>query len=222
MENKHSWAWWLSPLIVFLVLAADQALKYWVKTNMYLGQEFQIIGDWFILHFTENNGMAFGMEAGGKTGKYFLTFFRILAVAGIIWYLRSMVQRKAHRGLLLCISLVLAGAIGNIIDSVFYAVWFADINPDYYESAYFLGRVVDMFYFPIIHTTWPSWMPWFGGQEFIFFRPVFNIADASISTGIISILVFQKRFFAESTQESNEEHSEDSGTDTDHIEEKEV
>lgn len=186
---------------------------------MYLGQEIPVIGDWFILHFTENNGMAFGMEAGGKTGKYFLTFFRIAAVFGIVWYLRSMIKRKAHRGLLLCISLVLAGAMGNIIDSVFYAVWFAEISPDYYESAYFLGRVVDMFYFPVIHTTWPSWMPWFGGQEFIFFRPVFNIADASISTGIISILIFQKRFFAvteaeevsaESEENSVEDHREES------------
>lgn len=213
MENRHSnsWAWWLSPLIVLLVLAADQWLKYWVKTSMYLGQEIPLIGDWCILHFTENNGMAFGMEAGGKTGKYFLTFFRIVAVVGIIWYLVTMVRRNAHKGLLLCITFVLAGAIGNIIDSVFYGVWFADIN--YYESAYFLGRVVDMFYLPVIHSTWPAWMPWFGGQEFIFFRPVFNIADASISTGIISILVFQKRFFAERQENSEESDSEETASE---------
>lgn len=213
MQAK-SWKWWMTPLILLLVLSADQWLKHWVKTHMYLGQEINLIGDWFILHFTENNGMAFGLEAGGVSGKYFLTSFRIFAVFGIIWYLRILIKKQANRGLLLCVSLVLAGAIGNIIDSVFYGVWYESINPDYYEHRYFLGRVVDMFYCPIIEATWPQWMPVFGGREFIFFRPVFNIADASISIGVISILAFQKLFFPQETdelKELNDEISDDEG-----------
>jgi signal peptidase II len=203
-----TWKWWFTPLILLVILAADQWLKYWVKTNMYLGEEIHMLGDWFILHFTENNGMAFGLEAGGRSGKLFLTSFRIIAVLGIIWYLRSLIQKKAGYGLLFCVSLVLAGAIGNIIDSVFYGVWYAHMNPDYYADEYFFGRVVDMFYFPIIQTTWPSWVPVFGGSEFIFFRPVFNIADAAISTGVISILVFQKSFFPPVEEPQIDEESE--------------
>lgn len=160
-----------------------------------------MIGNWFFLHFTENNGMAFGVELGGIAGKLILTAFRLLAVAGIIWYLLKQIRSKAHNGLIACISLILAGAIGNIIDSVFYGVWFKEFVTYDDKGNYFLGRVVDMLYFPIIETRYPTWFPFWGGQDLTFFRPIFNIADASISTGVISIIVFQKRFFGHKLEE---------------------
>jgi signal peptidase II len=183
---------WL-VVIVLLVLVADQGLKYWIKTNFAFGEEKHIAGNWFILHFTENNGMAFGLIFGGAYGKLILTVFRILAVAGIIYYIAYQYKRAAHKGFLICLSLILAGAVGNIIDSVFYGVFFEEINR--YDGGWFYGQVVDMLYFPIVETHYPSWSPINPGEEFIFFRPVFNLADASISTGVISIFAFQRRFF---------------------------
>ncbi|MBC7416542.1 MAG: lipoprotein signal peptidase [Pedobacter sp.] len=177
-------------LLKFLVLIADQALKTWVKTHMYLGQEFNILGKWFIVHFTENNGMAFGMEFGGEFGKLALTLFRIVAVAGIGYGLHYLIKYKYHRGLILNVALIFAGATGNIIDSVFYG------NIYGYET-WFHGRVVDMLYFPIAQGFFPAWLPIWGGDEFVFFRPVFNLADAAISIGVIIILVFQKTYFKE-------------------------
>jgi signal peptidase II len=177
-------------LLIFLVLLADQVLKIWIKTNMFLGQEFKIFGDWFIIHFTENNGMAFGLEFGGEFGKLALSLFRIIAVAGIGYGLHYMIQRKYHRGLILNVALIFAGAFGNIIDSVFYGVFFK------YETL-FHGRVVDMLYFPILKGNFPTWLPIWGGENFEFFRPVFNIADTAISVGVIAILIFQKTYFKE-------------------------
>ncbi|RYF93764.1 MAG: lipoprotein signal peptidase [Chitinophagaceae bacterium] len=177
-------------LLIFLVLLADQVSKTWVKTNMMLGQEYKIFGEWFIIHFTENNGMAFGMEFGGEFGKLFLTIFRIAAVAGIGYALHYLVKHKYHRGLVLNVALIFAGAAGNIIDSVFYGVIYG------YESL-FHGRVVDMLYAPLFQGTYPSWFPFWAGEQFIFFRPVFNLADAAISVGVITILIFQKRYFKE-------------------------
>jgi len=178
-----------------------------------------MLGNWFFLHFTENNGMAFGVELGGIAGKLILTGFRLLAVFGIVWYLLKQINIKAHKGLIVCISLILAGAIGNIIDSVFYGVWFKDYveYPD--EGKFFLGRVVDMLYFPVIETHYPSWFPFWAGQDLTFFRPIFNIADASISTGVITIIVFQKRFFAKIEDETplhndDKKLEEDSGNTT--------
>lgn len=194
------------PLIVILlVLIADQALKTWIKTHMYLQQEYKIIGDWFIIHFTENNGMAFGLEFGGEFGKLALSLFRIIAVAGIGYGLYWLIKRKYHRGLILNVALIFAGALGNIIDSVFYGVIYK------YESL-FHGRVVDMLYFPILRGKFPSWFPVWSGQEFEFFRPVFNLADASISVGVIAILLFQKRYFKEEIKDEigiNNESVED-------------
>lgn len=177
-------------LLIFLVLLIDQVSKTWIKTNMYLGQEYKILGDWFIIHFTENNGMAFGLEFGGEFGKLALSLFRILAVGGIGYGLHYMIQRKYHRGLILNVALIFAGALGNIINSVFYGVIYK------YESL-FHGRVVDMLYFPIIKGVFPTWFPVWGGEPFEFFRPVFNFADAAISIGVITILVFQKTYFKE-------------------------
>lgn len=191
-------------LFILIILVVDQTLKIWVKTTMMLGQEHMILGEWFRLHFIENNGMAFGMEFAGKAGKMILSIFRILAVIGIGWYLSHLIRNNESIGLILCISAILAGALGNIIDSAFYGIIF---NDSYYQVAslfpeeggyasFLHGRVVDMFYFPVIRGSYPEWFPWKGGQEFIFFRPVFNIADSAITVGVGFILVFQKRFFA--------------------------
>jgi len=172
---------------------------------MYLGQEFAVIGNWFIIHFTENNGMAFGLELAGEWGKLALSTFRIIAVIGIGWYLRSLIISKADNGFIVCVSLIFAGAIGNIIDSVFYGVIFnesmfqlATLFPEEGGYAGFLeGRVVDMFYFPLIEGRFPTWFPFWGDEHFLFFRPVFNIADSAITVGITLIVIFQKRFFEE-------------------------
>lgn len=202
---------------IFIILIADQVLKFWIKLNMSLGQEYKIIGDWAIIHFTENNGMAFGMEFGGETGKLALTLFRIVAVLGIGYGLVYMIKRKYHRGLIMNLSLIFVGAMGNIIDSTFYGVIFSESS--YYEPAKFLpaeggysslfhGKVVDMFYVPIIQGTYPVWVPFWGGQELIFFSPVFNLADSAISIGVIMILIYQKRYFKEVKEEEVYTHSE--------------
>ncbi len=175
-------------LLIILVLIADQVLKTWIKTNMFLGQEFKIFGNWFIIHFTENNGMAFGLEFGGEFGKLALSLFRVVAVAGIGYGLHHLIKHKYHRGLILNVALIFAGALGNIIDSVFY-------GSIYKYAGLFHGRVVDMLYFPLINGTFPSWIPVWGNEPFEFFRPVFNLADAAISIGVISILFFQKTYF---------------------------
>lgn len=175
-------------LLIFFVLVADQALKTWIKTNMMLGQEYKILGNWFIIHFTENNGMAFGLEFGGEFGKLALSLFRVIAVAGIGYGLHYLIKGKHHRGLILNVALIFAGAMGNIIDSVFYGVIY-----DY--AGLMHGQVVDMLYFPIFKGTFPSWFPFWANEPFEFFRPVFNLADAAISVGVISILIFQKKYF---------------------------
>ncbi|MCU4177478.1 lipoprotein signal peptidase [Carboxylicivirga sp. N1Y90] len=194
-----------SFLIIVIILLVDQIAKVWIKTNMMLGDEIPVFGNWFIVHFVENNGMAFGMQLAGKFGKVFLSVFRIIAVCGIGWYLVDLTKNNAPKGLVYSVALVLAGAFGNIIDSAFYGVLFdhsygqiASFMPEGGGYASFLhGKVVDMLYFPLFEGRYPSWLPWVGGNPFIFFRPVFNIADSSITIGIFSILLFQKRFFKE-------------------------
>jgi signal peptidase II len=192
-------------LTVLLVLFLDQALKVWVKTNMFLYQDIYVAGNWFIIKFIENNGMAFGINLPGEYGKLMLTSFRIIAAIGIIYYLGVLIKQKVHPGLIITISLILAGAVGNIIDSAFYGMIFSDSSPfaksimfppDGGYSSFLHGRVVDMFYFPVLQGTWPEWVPFKGGESFEFFRPVFNIADASITIGVVTIMIFQKRFFA--------------------------
>lgn len=191
-----------SILIIFLVLLADQALKIWIKTHMYLGQEYKI-ADWFIIHFTENPGMAFGFEFGGDWGKLALSIFRILTVGGIFIWLRNLIRNNAKPIAITCVSLIFAGAIGNILDSAIYGLIFdhsrgqvASFMPDGGGYAGFLyGRVVDMFYFPLYKGYLPDWIPFKGGDYFIFFRPIFNLADAAISVGVGLLLLFQKAVF---------------------------
>jgi signal peptidase II len=192
-----------SIVFIILILLIDQILKIWVKTHMAIGQEIHLFGNWGILHFIENNGMAFGMEMGGKPGKFILSLFRIVAIFGIGWFLVSLVNKKANLGLILAVSAIMAGAIGNILDSAFYGIIFNEsynmpavlFSPDGGYSSFLHGRVVDMFYFPVINTHWPAWSPIKAGESFIFFRPVFNIADSAITCGVISIILFQKRMF---------------------------
>jgi signal peptidase II len=193
----------LSVLLIAIIIILDQVLKIWVKTTMQIGDNIPLFGDWGILHFIENNGMAFGKEIGGKLGKLILSLFRIVAIIGIGFFLNSLINRKASFGLIIAISTILAGAVGNMIDSAFYGMIFTESNgqvatmfpPGGGYSSFLHGRVVDMFYFPVIDTTWPEWSPIRPGQSFVFFRPVFNIADSAITCGVMAIILFQKSMF---------------------------
>jgi signal peptidase II len=193
---------YLKPFLVaaFIVLI-DQVIKTWVRTHMDFNSEIHFLGQHGMLRYTENNGMAFGWELGGKIGKLVLTLFRIVAVCGIGYGLVYLVQHKYHRGLIMCVALIFAGALGNIIDSTFYGLL-------YQNGHIFEGRVVDMFYFPLIKGTYPSWFPVWHGQYFEFFQPIFNLADASISVGVIAILIFQKRYFKHEVPEVSSPNSE--------------
>lgn len=170
---------------------------------MQIGDEIRLFGNWGLIHFIENNGMAFGMEMGGKTGKFVLSMFRIVAIFGIGWFLVSLIKKKVNTGLILAVSAILAGAIGNIIDSAFYGMIFSEsynqvaimFPPGGGYSSFLHGRVVDMLYFPIINTTWPAWSPINAGESLVFFRPVFNIADSAITCGVLAIILFQKKMF---------------------------
>ncbi|MGV3762640.1 lipoprotein signal peptidase [Parapedobacter sp.] len=206
------------PLILIAsVLLVDQLSKFWIKLNMTLGQEYKILGDWFIIHFTENNGMAFGLEFGGEAGKLALSLFRIAAVIGIAYGLHYMVRKKYHRGFILNVALIFAGAMGNIIDSTFYGLIFSEST--WFEKASLFpaaggyssllhGKVVDMLYFPIIKGDFPAWFPIWGGEDFLFFRPVFNIADSAITVGVALILIYQKRYFKEEVIDPESYNSE--------------
>jgi signal peptidase II len=199
---------------VCLILFLDQWLKFYIKTNFTLGQSVMVIPNWFELHFTENPGMAFGLTLGGKWGKIILTVFRIMASGLIIYYIKSLITEKSKYGLIVLVSLILAGALGNIVDSLFYGIIFSESTwhqiatflPE--ASGYapiFMGKVVDMLYFPLLDTILPDWIPYFGGERFQFFRPVFNIADAAISTGVFAIILFRKRLFDVETMETSPE-----------------
>jgi signal peptidase II len=200
-------------LIVIVILIIDQISKILIKTHMQLGESIPVLGNWFMIRFIENPGMAFGLDIPGQFGKILLSLFRLAAIGGIIWYLRNLIKQNASLLLVASVSMILAGAIGNILDSTFYGLFFDKgtiYDPEYGRwfgyagqavigtpgyAAPFKGCVVDMLYFPLIEGTYPEWFPFNPGQNFIFFRPIFNIADSSISIGVILILLFQKRLF---------------------------
>jgi signal peptidase II len=199
--------------IILLIIFADQALKFYIKLHFYAGEEHRIIGNWARLHLVENEGMAWGWNFGGAWGKYLLTGFRLIAVIYGTFILRRFIREHYQRGFIICAALIYAGALGNLIDSLFYGLIFEQSNLFSQNVAHlfpagggyaglFKGKVVDMLYFPMITGKhYPSWMPFVGGDDFEFFRHVFNIADASISTGVITLLVFQKKFFKKQTPE---------------------
>jgi signal peptidase II len=200
-------------LLILAIILVDQASKVYIKTNFYLGEEVPVFGNWFKLHFIENEGMAWGWKLGesGSWGKIALTLFRLIAVFFGVYYIGKIIREKMHKGFIICVALIFAGAVGNLIDSLFYGLIFEESNyatqnlaklfPEGGGYAGFLhGKVVDMLYFPIIQGTYPSWFPFWAGEPFLFFSPVFNIADSSITIGLIAILVFQKRFFPESAE----------------------
>lgn len=197
-----------AAIIILSIILIDQATKIWVKSNMMLSQEY-IIADWFRIHFTENPGMAFGMMLPGVWGKLFLSIFRLFAVAGGVWYLRKIIHEKAHWGFVTAASMVLAGAMGNMIDGTFYGVIFSESHHQVAQlfpaeggySGWMQGLVVDMLWFPLFHGFWPEWVPFVGGDYFEFFRFIFNIADAAITTGVIIILLFQGVFFKDNPEE---------------------
>jgi signal peptidase II len=199
----------VAVLVIVLVLVLDQVSKVWVKTNMALYDSIEIT-KWFKIYFVENNGMAFGIEA---IGKLFLSIFRIIAVTFIGIYLVKVIKKGYKIGFIICISMVLAGAFGNIVDSVFYGEIFTASYPGHVAhivpigegySSWLHGKVVDMLYFPIIETTLPSWVPFWGGTEMLFFRFIFNLADASISVGVALLLLFYRRTLSHSLQTESE------------------
>jgi len=206
----------IALLVVVVALILDQIMKIWIKTSFVLGEDRRILGNWFLLHFVENNGMAFGFEFAGKYGKVILSLFRIAAVIGIGWYLGKLIRKGIPTGLVISIALIMAGALGNIIDSAFYGLIFSEslgqvakLFPQEGGYAPFLyGKVVDMLFFPIIKTSWPGWSPINPGESFVFFRPVFNFADSYITIGITIILLFFRKYFSENHEKEEVEKTE--------------
>lgn len=195
-------------LIIFLVILIDQFLKVYIKTHFYYGEERLVLGNWFRLHFIENNGMAFGMKfSAGDIGKLFLTTFRLVAVGFGFYVLKQLVNKQYSKGAIICGSLILAGAMGNLIDSMFYGLIFSESSFHVAKivswgagyGKFLHGQVVDMLYFPLVELPMPSWVPLVGGKTFSFFDPVFNFADAAISTGVLTLLVFQKKLIHKHT-----------------------
>jgi len=215
----------LAVIIIAAVVIIDQVSKIWIKTNFHLGESIDV-ASWFKIYFIENPGMAFGMNFGGEFGKLFLSLFRIALVTVISVQLYKLTRKATPTGVFVGLALIIAGAAGNIFDSMLYGILFnestafqvATFMPEDGGYASFLhGKVVDMLYFPIIDTTLPSWIPFIGGNDFVFFRPIFNIADASITTGILYLLIFQRKFFLtrRNKVETIEAENSEITTDTD-------
>ena len=201
---------WLAALIVVAVLVIDQVIKIWVKTHMMLHEQIEVLS-WFKIVFIENNGMAYGMEIGSKL---VLSIFRIVAIGFLGWYIAQQVKKQARWGYIVCLAMIMAGAAGNIFDSMFYGLIF-NASSEFYSSyfvpfgtgyaPFLMGKVVDMFYFPIIVTTWPDWVPYVGGNPYVFFSPIFNFADSSISVGVVLLLLFYRKEISEITLKKKDE-----------------
>jgi len=201
---------WLAVGIVLAVLVIDQVIKIWVKTNMMLHEQIEVLS-WFKIVFIENNGMAYGMEIGSKL---VLSIFRIVAIALLGWYIAQQVKKQARWGYIICLAMIMAGAAGNIFDSMFYGLIF-NASSEFYTSyfvpfgtgyaPFLMGKVVDMFYFPLIVTTWPDWVPYVGGNPYVFFSPIFNFADSSISVGVVLLLLFYRKEISEITLKKKDE-----------------
>ncbi len=218
-----------AAFIIILILLVDQISKVYIKTHFVLSEEIKVLGlDWFRIHFLENNGMAWGKEFGGRSGKLFLTIFRLVAISGIGYWLHGAIKNNSHKILIVAISFIFAGALGNIIDSIFYGIFFNDsyrqvatfLPPEGGYDSLFHGKVVDMLYFPIVDTMLPDWLPsmsfnipdwlpiiggnnysFFENRHFTFFDPVFNVADSAISTGVAMLIIFNKKVFPHNKEE---------------------
>lgn len=204
---------WLATLIVVVILLVDQTIKIWVKTHMTLHEQIEILS-WFKIVFIENNGMAYGMEIGSKL---VLSLFRVIAISILGYYIWLQAQKKVRWGYIVCLSMVLAGAAGNIFDSAFYGLIF-NTSSEHYTSyfvpfgtgyaPFLMGKVVDMFYFPIIHTYWPEWVPMVGGRPYVFFSPIFNFADSAITVGVVFLLLFYRKEIGELSLKKGEQKDE--------------
>lgn len=201
---------WLAAAIVLAILVIDQAIKVWVKTHMMLHEQIEVLS-WFKIVFIENNGMAYGLEIGSKL---VLSIFRIIAIGVLGWYIAQQVRKQARWGYIVCLAMIMAGAAGNIFDSMFYGLVF-NASSEFYTSyfvpfgtgyaPFLMGKVVDMFYFPLIVTTWPDWVPYVGGNPYVFFSPIFNFADSSISVGVVLLLLFYRKEISEMTLKKKDE-----------------
>ena len=201
---------WLAAAIVVAILVIDQVIKIWVKTHMMLHEQIEVLS-WFKIVFIENNGMAYGMEIGSKL---VLSIFRIVAIGFLGWYIAQQVKKQARWGYIVCLAMIMAGAAGNIFDSMFYGLIF-NASSEFYTSyfvpfgtgyaPFLMGKVVDMFYFPLIVTTWPEWVPYVGGNPYVFFSPIFNFADSSISVGVVLLLLFYRKEISEITLKKKDE-----------------
>jgi signal peptidase II len=191
-------------LLALVIIVIDQVSKMLVYHNMYLHQEINVLGDWFRLHYLLNPGMAFGLKWESEFGKLALSVFRLAAMVGIGYYMWRMTKKDVHPGFLWCMALILGGAVGNVIDSTFYGVFLENHLPGS-PTPWFHGQVIDMLFFPIFEFYWPQWVPVLGGEDFLFFSPVFNIADSAIFLGVVFILIYQKKFFKDKVSEPTDD-----------------